>query len=608
MDKERGEELCRALFRVGITERFCDSIIACSKDLPVAMQVDVLLEAVRSDIGRNYQEKVKGWLLEAIRITPREKAVEVEMERLRYYFRTEWQNMETSAREEERGKFVRLEEEYHLTSRQRAWYLFYKADIFARLDMLESWIWMREALELARREHLPILQIRILENFANIAVWGGDYELGISYWEQAYRIRRQEGIPTDLWEYWNRLQHYRFQAKRYPEVLAGWQELLHSPEICDDPQKVVKILRSLIKVYQTMENLPDALHTLRQLERMERSVFLKTGIWTDMAEIFKTQGEADSAGMYYRKAVETWENTYRSRILFGLFPAYSGYACDLWERGDRREAIRLLEKATAKVPRFSISDDPPIGGVYLNPYLKLVLQLSEYYRAEGKLGAAMKMLFLRDSLRDKSAESGIWYKEMELTERYRNQELKVQLHFRDEQLKVRKQMLQGVILLCVALVGIVLMLWKLYRQKQRRLDDIYRKQKQLERLESRTSMPDSGTPEAQLFCRLEQLVIEQQLFRRPELSLDDLCLQVGSNRTYVSACVNKEAGMNFNSWINKIRIDDVLKAIRAGERDLTDIYVAAGFASQTSFYRHFKLVTQMSPKQYLDREKRSENE
>ena len=197
---------------------------------------------------------------------------------------------------------------------------------------------------------------------------------------------------------------------------------------------------------------------------------------------------------------------------------------------------------------------------------------------------------------------------MELTERYRNQELKVQLHFRDEQLKVRKQMLQGVILLCVALVGIVLMLWKLYRQKQRRLDDIYRKQKQLERLESRTSMPDSGTPEAQLFCRLEQLVIEQQLFRRPELSLDDLCLQVGSNRTYVSACVNKEAGMNFNSWINKIRIDDVLKAIRAGERDLTDIYVAAGFASQTSFYRHFKLVTQMSPKQYLDREKRSENE
>ena len=197
---------------------------------------------------------------------------------------------------------------------------------------------------------------------------------------------------------------------------------------------------------------------------------------------------------------------------------------------------------------------------------------------------------------------------MELTERYRNQELKVQLHFRDEQLKVRKRMLQGVVLLCMALAGIILMLWKLYRQKQRRLDDIYRKQKQLERLEYRVSMSEAETPEAQLFMRLERLVVERQLFRKPELSLDELCTEVGSNRTYVSACVNKEAGMNFTSWINKIRIDDVIKAIRAGEHDLTALYIVAGFASQTSFYRNFKLVTQMTPKQYLEREKRSVNE
>ena len=165
-------------------------------------------------------------------------------------------------------------------------------------------------------------------------------------------------------------------------------------------------------------------------------------------------------------------------------------------------------------------------------------------------------------------------------------------------------MLQGVAVLCMALAGIVLMLWKLYRQKQRRLDDIYRKQKQLERLEYRVSMSEVETPEAQLFMRLEQLVVERQLFRKPELSLDELCTEVGSNRTYVSACVNKEAGMNFTSWINKIRVDDVIKAIRAGEHDLTGLYIAAGFASQTSFYRNFKLVTQMTPKQYLEREKK----
>ena len=608
LNREHGQELCRALFRVGITEAYCDSIVFCSRELPVAMQVDVLLEAVRSDIGGNYQKKVKDWLEEAIQITPREKAAEVEMERFRYYFRTEWQRMDPIEREQEREKFVRLEEKYHLTSRQRAWYLFYKADIFARLNMLDSWIWMREALQLAKKEKMPVLQVRILEKFSNIALWGGDYDLAISNWKQAYQIRQREGLYTDRWEYWSRLQNYRFQAKRYSEVLEGWQELLRDPQAYHDPQNVIKILRNLVKVYQTVENLPDALRTLKELEGMEKSLFLKIGVWKDMAEIFQAQGETDSAGLYYRKAVETWEHAYPTRTLFTLFPAYSGYAHDLWEQGHKQEAIRLLEKATIKIPAFTVSEEAPVGGVYLKPYLKLVLQLSEYYRTAGKPALAMKMLFIRDSLRDRFAESDVWYKEMELTERYRNQELKVQLHFRDEQLRVRKRMLQGVVLLCVALAGIILMLWKLYRQKQHRLDDIYRKQKQLEQLEYRVSTLEVENPESQLFRRLEQLVVGQQLFRRPELSLDELCGQVGSNRTYVSACVNKEAGMNFNSWINKIRIDDVLKAIRAGERDLTDLYVAAGFASQTSFYRNFKLVTQMTPKQYLEREKRTVNE
>lgn len=608
IDRERGQELCKALFRVGVTEAFCDSIILCSKKLPIAIQVDVLLEAVRSDMGRNYQEKVRSWLREAVQIAPEEKAVEVQMESLRYYFRTEWQQLEAGEREREWEKFCHLGEIYRMTSPQRAWFLFYKADIFTRINMLDAWTWMREALRLAKKEKMSVLQVRILEKFANIAVWSGDYDLGISYWIQAYQIRQQEGLFIDRWEYWSRLQDYRFQAKRYSEVLRDWQNLLDDSQICSDPHFVAKVLRSMVKVYQTVENLPDALRVLRRVEKLEGSIFLKIGIWNDMAEIFQAQGNIDSTRLYHRKAVETWEKIYHTRILFGLFPAYSGYADELWEQGYRQKAICLLEKATAKVPDYSVSNNPPIGGIYLKPYLKLVRQLSNYYRAEGKPEQAMQMLYFRDSLRDKFAESDIWYKELELTERYRNQELRVQLHFLDEQLEVRKRMLWGVILLCVALAGIILMLWKLYRQKQHRLDDIYRKQKQLERLEYQVLSLEEETPESQLFRRLEQLVVGQQLFRRSELSLDELCMQVGSNRTYVSACVNKESGMNFNSWINKIRVDDVLKSIRTGNRDLTDLYMAAGFASQTSFYRNFKLVTQMTPKQYLDREKKLVNE
>lgn len=602
---ERTEDLCGLLFGVGLSEVYCDSVVLLSAEFPATGQLDVLLAAIRSDAGANYQDKVEIWLKEAGQIAPKERQVEVEMERICYDLKKDSPNLGADEREEERIRFCRLEQEYHLTSRQRVWFLYNKASLFVNIDVLSAWMWMREALTLMKKEKDPILEIIILEKFANMATKGGDYDLGISLWKEAFRIRKQENLFVDEWIYWMWMQNNQLQTQRYPEALRCCRELIKIAEKTDDKRNVLKVLYGMVDIYQSADSLSKALDVLRLLETCETKEILKAGIWGKMAGIFEKQGKNDSLKIYYRDAVTFWEEKFPNKILNKALPEYTGYARVLWNEGHKREAVKLLEKAVIDIPDYIDRETTSIGGKHLLLYLEAVMQLAEYYRECGEPHLSMNMLFRHDSLRNIYTESDVWYKTVALTERYRNQELKVRVLLQQEQLKFRKSLLSGVLLICVALAGIVLMLWKLYRQKRRRLDDIYRKQKEVERLERQM---DSGdvvvSQDMLLFKRLEKLVLEQELFRKPDLSLDDLCPLVESNRSYVSGCVNKGAGMNFSAWINKIRVDYVLKMIGDGTQDLADLYEKAGFASSTSFYRNFKLVTRMTPKQYMNRERK----
>lgn len=601
--RERTEELCGLLFRTGLSEFYCDSIVSLSAELPVCARMDVLLAAVRSDAGANYGDKVSMWLAEAERIAPNGRRVEVEMEKVCYNFKKGWPDLDADGREKERTRFCRLEQEYDLTSRQRVWFLYNKASLFVNTDMLNAWMWMREALALVKKEENPILEICVLEKFAYMASKGGDYDWGVSLWEEAFRIRKQENLFANEWTYWA----WRLSAhmRRYPEALDCCRELMRVAEKSGNERKVLKVLYKMVDIYRNADSLPRALEVLRRLDTCEKKEFFRAGVWSQMAEIFEKQGKDDSLKLYYRKAVAFWEKNYPNKVLGKALPEYAAYSRILWKEGDKREAVDLLRKAVAYIPNYADNGATSNGGIHLLSYLNALMQLSEYYRERGESRLAMEMLFRRDSLRDKYVESDMWYKTMEFTERYRNQELKMRVQLQQQQLKLRKSLLSGMLLLCVALACIVLMLWKLYRQKQRRLDDIYRKQKEVERLERRAIVvPDSDNQDVLLFKRLEKLVLEQELFRNPDLSLDDLCPLVGSNRSYVSACVNRGAGMNFSAWINKIRVDYVLKIIGGGGQDLATLYTEAGFASLTSFYRNFKLVTRMTPKQYMDRERK----
>ena len=99
---------------------------------------------------------------------------------------------------------------------------------------------------------------------------------------------------------------------------------------------------------------------------------------------------------------------------------------------------------------------------------------------------------------------------------------------------------------------------------------------------------------------LEELVEQQKLYLKKDLTLSDLSTAMNSNRTYISKYLSQVLGMTFYDYINQLRIERVsIPMIREHPEYKLD-YVAqeSGFASISTFRRAFFKSTGQTPSQY----------
>lgn len=107
----------------------------------------------------------------------------------------------------------------------------------------------------------------------------------------------------------------------------------------------------------------------------------------------------------------------------------------------------------------------------------------------------------------------------------------------------------------------------------------------------------------ELFNKITTALREDKLFTNPNLTIQDLAAAVGSNRTYVSACINRRSNFSFSQLVAQYRIENA-KAILADPQYGTDhdavssAIALSGFTSDQTFYRIFKELTGQTPLQY----------
>jgi len=109
-----------------------------------------------------------------------------------------------------------------------------------------------------------------------------------------------------------------------------------------------------------------------------------------------------------------------------------------------------------------------------------------------------------------------------------------------------------------------------------------------------------------LVQKLEQLLHEQELYKDPNLKLNDLSKKINISGHQLSQLLNDNLGKSFSTYINEYRINEACKMIiQQPNLTLEAIGYEVGFNSKSTFYTTFKKIKQSTPMIYKEKAKRS---
>lgn len=104
---------------------------------------------------------------------------------------------------------------------------------------------------------------------------------------------------------------------------------------------------------------------------------------------------------------------------------------------------------------------------------------------------------------------------------------------------------------------------------------------------------------AQLFERIQQLVVQKKLYLNPDLKIGDIADALQANEKEVSKAINDVRDRRFTSYINEFRIELAKELLVSHPHDsIKEITFRSGFSSQPQFQRKFKELTGLTPEQF----------
>jgi len=146
------------------------------------------------------------------------------------------------------------------------------------------------------------------------------------------------------------------------------------------------------------------------------------------------------------------------------------------------------------------------------------------------------------------------------------------------------------------------------QQKNIFKDDLVLKQTKensLERKSKKEKYATSGLTNElaeDLYKNLIQQITVEALYKENNLNLFGLASELKIHPNYLSQIINEKEGKNFHDFINTFRVEEFKKLVKTPENKQYTLLALAydcGFNSKSSFNRHFKKNTGVTPSQYI---------
>ena len=105
--------------------------------------------------------------------------------------------------------------------------------------------------------------------------------------------------------------------------------------------------------------------------------------------------------------------------------------------------------------------------------------------------------------------------------------------------------------------------------------------------------------ERELCAQIKAAMEEQKLYHEFGLTVAQLAEHVGSQEYLVRRAINKHMGYrNFSEFLNHYRITESVELLTDSDEPITNVGLEVGYATLSTFYKAFKNMHDVTPKQY----------
>jgi len=95
---------------------------------------------------------------------------------------------------------------------------------------------------------------------------------------------------------------------------------------------------------------------------------------------------------------------------------------------------------------------------------------------------------------------------------------------------------------------------------------------------------------------LKDQIISKKYYLKSGINIEDIAELLNIGRTTLSTFINREEGLNFNTWINTLRIEKAKELlIQNPDEPLSTISEKVGYSEQANFSRQFRQITGYAP-------------
>lgn len=109
----------------------------------------------------------------------------------------------------------------------------------------------------------------------------------------------------------------------------------------------------------------------------------------------------------------------------------------------------------------------------------------------------------------------------------------------------------------------------------------------------------STNPEDAILAKLKKAFEEDKVYVNPDLTLDSLAHELGTNKNTLSAIINKNLGKSFPELLGDYRVSEALRLFNDPKSDAYTIEAIGemcGFKSRQVFHKNFRKRTGVPPK------------